>query len=212
MNSKFAATGAVAIALGLAACANPDGSPNRTTSGALIGGLTGAAAGNLIGEDSRGTLIGGAVGAAAGAAIGNRLDAQEQALQQSIGGTGAGIVNTGSQLIVSLPESITFATDSAAVMPGFISSLQSVAQNLQAYPNSTVQVIGHTDNTGTAAYNQGLSERRAQSVSSVLINAGVSPGRIQSFGRGLNQPVASNATPEGRAANRRVEIVITPTA
>jgi outer membrane protein OmpA-like peptidoglycan-associated protein len=211
MNKKIAAAGAMAAALGLAACTTPAGDPNRTGTGALVGALTGAAAGNLIGEDSRGTLIGGALGAAAGAAIGNRLDAQARELEQSLGGTGAGIVNTGSQLIVSLPESITFPTDSDVVMPAFLPSLRSVAQSLQNYPNTTVQVIGHTDSTGSAAYNQGLSERRAQAVTNVLVNSGVPAWRIQSLGRGFNQPVASNDTPQGRAANRRVEIVITPT-
>ena len=87
-----------------------------------------------------------------------------------------------------------------------------VAQSLQQYPNSTVQVVGHTDNSGDAGYNQSLSERRANAVADVLMNGGVPFGRIQTYGRGEDQPVASNLTTEGKAQNRRVEIVILPTA
>ena len=87
-----------------------------------------------------------------------------------------------------------------------------MAGSLNRYPNTTVNVVGHTDNTGEAAYNQSLSERRAQAVASVLISAGVSPARIRSIGRGEDQPVASNLTAEGRQQNRRVEIIITPTS
>jgi outer membrane protein OmpA-like peptidoglycan-associated protein len=202
----------LAGAAALAACTQPDGTPYRTGTGALTGAALGAAAGNLIGEDSRSTLIGATVGAIAGGAIGNQLDAQARELQASIGGSGAGIVNTGSQLIVSLPESITFAVDSAEVRPDFQDELASVARSLQNYPNTTVQVIGHTDNTGSAAYNQGLSERRAVAVANVLMANGVPAWRVQPTGRGLTQPVASNDTAAGRAANRRVEIVITPQA
>lgn len=211
-HSRIAIAGAMTAALGLAACANPDGTANRTVSGATVGALTGAAAGNLIGEDSRSTLIGGVLGAAAGGAIGNRLDAQARELEQSLGGTGAGIVNTGSQLIVSLPEAITFPTDSATVRTDMAQNLASVSQSLQNYQDTTVQVIGHTDNTGSAAYNQDLSERRAQSVANILIGSGTPAYRVRAIGRGYNQPVASNDTAQGRAANRRVEIVITPQA
>jgi outer membrane protein OmpA-like peptidoglycan-associated protein len=210
LNARMLSLAAGAVAL--AACTTPEGTPFRTGTGALTGAALGAAAGNLIGGDSRSTLVGAAVGGIAGGAIGNQLDAQARELQQSIGGSGAGIVNTGSQLIVNLPEAITFPIDSAEVRPDFRDELASVARSLQNYPNSTVEVIGHTDNTGSAAYNQALSERRAAAVSNILIANGVPAWRIRSVGRGLNQPVASNDTAAGRAANRRVEIVITPKA
>jgi outer membrane protein OmpA-like peptidoglycan-associated protein len=87
-----------------------------------------------------------------------------------------------------------------------------VADNLRSYPDSTVQVVGHTDNTGSASYNQALSERRANAVADILMNGGVAFERIQTYGRGENQPVASNLTEEGKRQNRRVEIVILPTA
>ncbi|MFD2856873.1 OmpA family protein [Seohaeicola zhoushanensis] len=121
------------------------------------------------------------------------------------------ITNTGDRLIVTLPQDILFATDSYAVRSDLQRDLGALASNLRAYPNSTVQVVGHTDNTGDAAYNQDLSERRASSVGSVLINSGVAAGRIQIVGRGEDAPIASNLTPEGRARNRRVEVVIIPT-
>jgi outer membrane protein OmpA-like peptidoglycan-associated protein len=212
MTRSFAVAGALLGALGLAACTQPGGTPYRTGTGALTGAALGGAVGNLIGEDSRSTLIGAAVGAAAGGAIGNQLDRQAAELQQQLAGSGAGVVNTGSELVVSLPEAITFPVDSAAVRPDIRDEIVQVSYSLQRYPDTTVQVIGHTDSTGSAAYNQDLSERRAQAVAGILTGAGTPPARIRAYGRGEDQPVASNATVEGRAANRRVEIVITPSA
>jgi len=149
-------------------------------------------------------------GAALGGAIGAQLDKQQKDLQQAIGGSGARIVNTGSQLIVSLPEAITFPVDSASVKPSLQDDIRAIGFNLQEYPNSSVRVVGHTDNTGTKAYNKDLSVRRANAVRNILLNSGVSGNRVRAVGRGENQPIATNATAEGRQANRRVEIVITP--
>lgn len=198
-------------AMALSGCTNPDGTTNNTGTGAIGGAALGAVIGSRVGNNStRGAVVGALIGAAAGGAIGNQLDAQEAALRAQMGGSGAVITNTGSQLIVTLPEQITFAVDSAQVKSSFVGSLQTLAANLQSYPNTTVEVVGHTDSTGDSAYNQSLSERRAASVRSVLINSGVSAGRVRAFGLGENQPVASNATAAGRQANRRVEIYITP--
>ena len=204
-------TGLAAAALVLAGCTNPDGTSNQTGTGALLGGLTGAAAGQVVGGDTRATVIGGALGAAAGGAIGARLDAQERELRQSLAGSGADIRNTGDDLRVILPETVTFRTDSSTVEPGFRPSLRSIGQSLQRYPNSTVRVIGHTDNVGTAAYNNQLSQERARAVARELISAGAASSRISIAGRGFNEPIASNATAAGRAENRRVEIIIIPT-
>ncbi|MEO0912135.1 MAG: OmpA family protein [Pseudomonadota bacterium] len=200
-----------ATGLGLAACTNPDGSANRTGTGAALGGLLGAATGAIVSDnDRRGAVIGGIAGAAIGAGIGNVLDRQAADLEREIGGSGARIINTGDQLIVRMPEAITFATESAVVRASIQDDILAIARNLQQYPDSTVQVIGHTDNTGTRSFNQGLSERRAAAVASLLRQGGVPRSRIVAFGRGETQPLASNGTSEGRAANRRVEIVITP--
>ncbi|MBS1301104.1 OmpA family protein [Loktanella sp. SALINAS62] len=208
-------TVAAAALLLTTACAGTGG-PNdnqNAASGALIGAGLGAIAGVAAGDDDqerrRNALIGGALGAAAGAGVGNVLDRQEQELRNALGNN-VGIVNNGNNLIVTLPQDILFATNSTAVSASAQGDLNTLARSIQAYPNSTVNVIGHTDDVGAAAFNQDLSQRRAQAVSNVLINAGVSPARIRSIGRGEDQPIATNLTPAGRQQNRRVEIVITP--
>ena len=206
--------GAISL-LALTACQAPlPGQTNQNaTTGAAVGALLGAGVGALTGdnrEDSiRNAAIGAAVGAGLGAIGGDSLDRQEAELRAQLG-SGVGLVNTGSQLIVTMPQDILFATGSATLTPTLIGDLQDVARSLNSYPNTTVQVVGHTDNVGDAAYNQRLSEQRAQSVASVLISSGVAPARVQIVGRGENNPIASNQTAEGRAQNRRVEIIITP--
>jgi outer membrane protein OmpA-like peptidoglycan-associated protein len=207
----------------LGACTNPngsilaqDGDPNqRAKNGALIGAGAGAIIGALSESDGNrdtGAVRGAVIGAVIGGGGGAILDKQERDLRASLGNDRVTINNTGDRLIVTLPQDILFATGSSAVRPDLVRDLGAVAGNLQAYPNSTIQVIGHTDSDGEAAFNQQLSESRANAVSSVLLNNGVAPGRIQAFGRGESQPVASNLNPQGKAQNRRVEIVILPNA
>ncbi|MEM8776522.1 MAG: OmpA family protein [Pseudomonadota bacterium] len=209
---------AVLASFGLSACTSPahlDGAPqsSKTTQGAVLGGILGAGVGALVSDKKgKGALIGGAVGAAGGALVGNALDKQEADLRDSLGNEDVTITNTGDRLIVTLPEEILFDVDSASVRPGLRSDLLTVADNLRQYPDSTVQVVGHTDNTGEASYNQSLSERRANAVADVLLDGGVAFDRIDAFGRGEDRPVASNLTEDGRALNRRVEIVILPNA
>ncbi|PWJ15058.1 OmpA family protein [Jannaschia seohaensis] len=205
---------AAAASLMLAGCVTtPTGEPNRTASGAIIGGLAGAAIGNATGDrDTRSTLIGAAVGAGVGAAIGNALDRQAADLRRQLGDDRIVITNTGQQLIVTMPQDILFATDSANLRADLQGDLRALGRNLQQYPDTTVQVIGHTDSDGSAAYNQDLSERRARAVAGVLLETGVPAFRIRAIGRGESQPIATNNTPEGKQRNRRVEIVITPNA
>jgi len=187
--------------------------PNRNTKqGALLGGILGAGLGAVVSDDKgKGAVIGGIAGAATGAAVGNYLDKQEAELRRDLQNDRIRITNTGDRLIVTMPQDILFDIDSAAVNPSLRGDLLTVADSLQSYPRSTVQVIGHTDNTGSADYNQRLSQRRADSVANVLVQGGVPGPRIDAFGRGEDQPVASNLTEDGRARNRRVEIVILPT-
>lgn len=202
----------------IAACTDPGAVGGadpygKTKTGAAIGGLTGAAAGAVIADKSlKGAVIGGVAGAAAGGLIGNILDRQAADLQRDMNNSDVTITNTGDRLVVNMPQSILFATDSASLSPSIQDELYAVARNLNQYPDSTVRVVGHTDNTGSADYNQSLSQRRALSVENVLEQGGVSPGRIQAIGAGEDQPVASNLTEDGKARNRRVEIVIIPTA
>ncbi|WP_417205637.1 OmpA family protein [Antarctobacter sp.] len=209
----------VVAVIGLSACTTgpmvSDNDPNKKAKqGALLGALGGAVAGRLaggsdVGERNRATVAGALVGAGVGAAIGNQLDKQEAELRQQLGDS-ATIRNTGDRLIVTMPQDILFATDSAQLRSTLVSDLRDVGQSLLAYPNTTSQVIGHTDSDGTAAYNQDLSQRRAQAVANVLLSEGVPRSRISVIGRGEDQPIASNLTAEGKAQNRRVEIVILP--
>ena len=203
-----------ASALALTACvAPPPGDPNRTRQGAITGAIAGAAIGAAAGDGARRDeiLAGAVIGGAAGAGIGQVLDRQAADLRRDLDSR-IGIINTGDQLIVRAPQDILFAVDSAALQPTLVSDLRVIGQNLQTYPASSVQVVGHTDNTGTAAYNQDLSERRAQSVASILAQSGVNAGRIQTIGRGESDPIASNQTSAGRSQNRRVDIIIIPTS
>lgn len=203
--------GAVAV-LALGACTNPGGTgTNRTQDGAAIGavlgGLFGATAGkgNQLGQAAAGALVGGAIGGL----IGADLDRQAAELEGSMS-NGVGVVNTGSELVVTMPQDVLFATDSASLRPDLRQDLNTLAASLLRYPNTRIEVVGHTDNVGEALYNQNLSQARANSVASVLMGAGVPPSRIVAYGRGEDQPVASNLTAQGRAQNRRVEIIIRP--
>lgn len=204
--------------LALTACTDPGQlggqDPNQNTKqGAVVGGILGAGLGALLGGDKqKGAVIGGAAGAMAGAAYGNYLDKQEAELRRDLENDDIRITNTGDRLVVSMPQELLFAVDSSTVNSGMRQDLLTVSRSLQQYPDSRVQVIGHTDNTGGAEYNQRLSERRADAVADVLMNGGVPLSRLEIIGRGEDQPIASNLTEDGRAQNRRVEIVILPTA
>jgi len=196
------------------ACTDPNtGEYSRERSGLLtgaaVGGLLGVATGS--GNRTPEVLLGAGLGAIAGGAIGGHLDRQAAELRGALG-PNVDVRNTGSEIVVTLPQDILFATDSATLRADLRADLNAIAGNPQRYPESTVFVTGHTDSTGTASYNQGLSERRADSVASVLITAGVPSRRIVARGAGPSQPVASNGTAAGRAQNRRVEITIRPDA
>lgn len=219
MQFKALLIAAVAAVVALSACTPVDqysADPNqRAKQGALTGAAIGAGLGVLTGDGGKNkldrALVGGLVGAAGGGIIGNQLDRQAAELQAEISDSRVRIVNEGNQLRVVMPEGILFATDSATVQGAIQNDLYAVADNLNRYPNTRVEVVGHTDNTGSAAYNQDLSDRRASAVASILRGAGVAGGRIVSYGRGESVPAASNLTPEGKAQNRRVEILIIPT-
>lgn len=192
---------------------NGDQQASNQQQGALVGAMVGAIAGMAASNDAdqtKGAILGAAIGGIAGSILGERLDQQAADLRRDMGNDQVQIVNTGRELVVTMPQDILFATDSATVRNDLQRDLQALAGNLMAYPDTTVQVIGHTDNTGAASYNQALSLRRAKSVTQVLINAGVPNHRLRATGMGENQPVATNLSPEGRRQNRRVEIVLTP--
>ncbi|GLK63239.1 OmpA family protein [Paracoccus kondratievae] len=220
MKTRISLLLASAGALAISACTPGDryGQPqqmNRAQQGAIAGAVVGGVLGATRDKDKNNqgmdAIKGAIVGAAVGGVGGAILDQQQKSLQQQLNNPNIRIVNNGSYLTVVMPESTLFATDSAAVGAQGQNDLYIIARNLNQYPNSRIQVVGHTDSTGSAAYNQDLSERRARSVAGILTAGGVSQGRIATSGRGATQPVASNDTAAGRAQNRRVEILITPT-
>lgn len=205
-----------AMALGLAAaCTTTDQygnvTQNRTGTGVLAGAAAGALLGTLAGgDDRRNALIGAGVGALAGGAVGNYMDRQEREFRERLRESGVTVRRVGDELVLIMPGNLTFPTDSAQIQPRFGPVLNDVADVLQTYPATYVDIIGHTDSVGSAEYNQTLSERRASSVASALIQRGVLSDRLYVAGMGETMPIASNETDEGRAANRRVEIRIAP--
>lgn len=198
----------VASAVVLAGCQTP---MTNTQKGAAIGAVAGALIGKGTGDHDKSRYIwGAAVGALAGSAIGNYMDRQEQQFREELSGSGVQVIRDGDNIRLQLPSNITFATDSSQIASNFDPILVDVARVLQQYEKTTMVVEGHTDSTGTAEYNQQLSESRAWSVSNHLARNGVDTRRITIIGYGESQPVASNNTAEGRQLNRRVELRIVP--
>ena len=206
----------VASLLPLAACVTDPETGNRTISKAAIGGLGGALGGYLLGDlvggrrDRTEKIVGAGIGAVAGAGVGYYMDEQERKLRQQTAGTGVNVIRDGDNLVLDMPSGITFAVDSSTIQPGFQSTLNQVAQTLTQYEKTYVDVLGHTDSTGSDAYNQALSERRASSVANYLTSRGVQSARLATRGYGESQPKASNVDEMGRAENRRVEIRVVP--
>lgn len=185
---------------------------SKTGMGAGIGAAVGAVGGVIIGGSNKrkSALIGAGVGALAGAGVGAYMDAQEAKLRRQLQGTGVSVTRDGNNIILNMPGNITFDTDSPVIKPDFDEVLNSVALVLKEYDKTYVDVIGHTDSTGSLSYNQTLSERRAASVANALNARGVIRERIMTSGMGPRYPIADNATPQGRALNRRVEIALVP--
>ena len=221
MRANFIVAGlGVAAMLGASACTTTDpysSTPrrNNTGTGVLAGALGGAVLGYLTnthnGEEGRkNALIGAGIGALGGAAVGTYMDRQQRAMEAELSGTGVGVARQGDNLVLRMPSDVTFATNQSSIDPRFDSTLADVANVLREYDRSLVDVVGHTDSSGGDAINQPLSERRAVSVADALIRNGVQRERLFVAGQSSRVPVASNATVEGRAQNRRVEILIRP--
>jgi len=215
MLKKFAIVALAATFLSACTTTDPytgEQKVSNTAGGAAIGAGIGALGGLVIGGGNKGrnALIGAAIGGLAGGAIGNYMDRQEAELRQQLQGTGVSVTRQGDRIILNMPSNITFATDQDQVIPPFYDTLNSVAIVLNKFGKTYIDVNGHTDSTGSLQHNQGLSERRAASVANYLGGRGVDQRRISTMGFGPSQPVASNATPDGRAQNRRVEVAIAP--
>ena len=206
MKSKPVAGLAVAlILLTGAGCSSMSKSQQGAVIGAGAGGVVGAVIGHAAGSTATGAIIGAAVGGAAGAIIGHQMDKQAQELQQNI--PGAVVQRVGEGITVTFASGLLFDFDSDAVRGEAGHNLNTLAESLEKYDNSDLLIVGHTDDVGTAAYNQGLSERRASSAADYLRSRGVRRS-IRTVGRGEDEPIASNATDEGRSKNRRVEVAI----
>lgn len=222
MNIKMLPLAVCTAAVLVAACQTLDpytGEPktSHATKGALIGAAAGAVVGLVSGDDAverrqRAMILAG-VGALAGGAVGNYQDKQEAELRAELQGSGVSVTRTGpngENITLNMPGNVTFATDSSDLNPAFFDVLNSVGKVLKQFDKSVVEVAGHTDSTGSEQYNQSLSERRASTVAQYLQAKGVSAQRILTVGMGETRPVADNGTPEGRQANRRVEITMVP--
>ena len=187
---------------------------SSATKGAVIGAIAGAVVGLASGDDAverrQRALIGAGVGALAGGAVGAYMDRQEAELRAELQGSGVSVTRIGDNITLNMPGNITFATNSSDLSPAFFDVLNSVGKVLTKFDQTVVEVAGHTDSTGSDAYNQALSERRATSVASYLQSQSINPQRMITIGLGESMPVADNATPEGRQANRRVEITMVP--
>jgi len=198
------------------ACVTDPETGDRRISKTAIGGLGGAVGGYLLGDlvggrrDRTEKIVGAGIGALAGAGVGAYMDKQERDLRARTAGTDVQVVRQGDDLLLNMPAGITFAYDRSDVQPQFRPTLDQVADVLAQYNQTLVDVYGHTDATGSDAYNQTLSERRATAVADYLASRGVQSARLGTRGFGKTQPIASNATEDGRAANRRVEIKIVP--
>lgn len=214
--TKFMTVCAVSVTLFLGACQQGAGySQNRNTyQGAAAGAVLGATAGALTGrggkQTTRNAVIGGAIGALAGGGIGQYMDRQERAMREALRGSNVQVQRQGDNILLNMPSSITFAFDKSAVKPQFYGTLNDISGVLNQYPETRVNVVGHTDNVGDAQYNQNLSMRRAKAVSSYMSGQGVSRARLREVGAGEELPVADNTTDAGRAQNRRVEVQIIP--
>jgi outer membrane protein OmpA-like peptidoglycan-associated protein len=187
---------------------------SQATKGAMIGAAAGVVAGLISGDDAverrQHAMIGAGVGALAGGAVGNYMDRQEMELREELAGSGVSVTRVGDNITLNMPGNITFATDSADLSADFYDVLNSVSKVLNEFNKTVVEVAGHTDSTGSDAYNQSLSERRAASVAAYLKSQKIMPERVITVGMGEARPVADNASSEGRQANRRVELTLVP--
>jgi outer membrane protein OmpA-like peptidoglycan-associated protein len=211
-SSLLTSAAAVLSLITVSACVTDPNTGERKVSRTAIGGAGGAGLGYLLGSVIGGKtarILGAGIGGVAGGAIGYQKDKQIRELRESTAGSGIDVTDNGDGILLNLPD-VTFAVDSTEISPSFQSALDRVAQSMVQYPDSLVDVYGHTDSTGADQYNMNLSQRRADAVSRYLISRGVSSARLQAKGMGESYPVADNNTVEGRAKNRRVEVKITP--
>lgn len=220
--SKKITIGITVIALALGGCATTDNmtqTQRETATGAGVGALAGAALGAAVSSGNRGK--GAAIGALAGAALGGggtyvwstRMQQQKAAMEQATQGTGVAVTQTADNRIkLDIPSDISFATGRAEIQPNMRPVLDRLATTMTQHPETTLNIVGHTDSSGSDAINNPLSVNRAAATRDYLVTRGVASQRIAIDGRGSREPVADNATADGRAKNRRVEIFVAEAA
>ena len=219
LSIKAGVVAAIVVSM-LAGCAsytgqtNDPNDPNRTKRGALIGAGVGAAVGLLAGTSAKNrrekAMLGAGIGALAGGGIGAYQDRQEAELRRQTAGTGVDVQRDGDVIKLNLPDGVTFDFNKTDVKPQFYPALNNIAHTISQYNQTIVEINGHTDNVGSVAVNQKISEQRAQSVANYLASQGVQPVRMETHGYNFQYPIADNNTDAGRAANRRVEIRLVP--
>ena len=209
MKTSLILVAAMVLPMTLQACQS--GPSQRVLIGTAAGAIAGAGLGTIAGgDDKRNAAIGAVVGGLAGAAVGGYMDEQQRKLEEATAGTGIEVDRVGDQIQLTMPSNVTFAVNSATIQPGFFKALDDVSATLVQYNDTSVDIIGHASADGDDAYNMTLSQQRAQSVQNYLVSRGTQSVRINAIGMGETQPIADNATAEGRAANRRVEVLLTP--
>ena len=203
----------LAAPLALSGCVTDPVTGQQSASKTAVYGLGGAAVCGIVGaltHGGKGARNSALACGAIGAGVGGYMDYQAKKLRESLANTDVKVEQQGNQIKLVMPENVTFATNSATLSANARDALTAASKTLVQYPDTTLTINGHTDNTGSDAINDPLSRNRAQSVASFLQSQGVAGSRLTTAGHGSRQPVASNATPEGRAQNRRVEILINP--
>ena len=203
----------LAAPLALAGCVTDPVTGQQSASKTAVYGLGGAAVCGIVGaltHGGKGARNSALACGAIGAGVGGYMDYQAKKLRESLANTDVKVEQQGNQIKLVMPENVTFATNSATLSANARDALTAASKTLVQYPDTTLTINGHTDNTGSDAINDPLSRNRAQAVASFLQSQGVAGSRLTTAGHGSRQPVASNATPEGRAQNRRVEILINP--
>jgi outer membrane protein OmpA-like peptidoglycan-associated protein len=219
MNAKIIIA-AVSMTALLAACTTTDpysSAPrrNNTGTGVIAGALGGALLGYLTNtsnseEGRKNALIGAGIGALGGGAVGAYMDRQQRELEAELSGSGVGVARQGDNLVLRMPSDVTFASNQSAVNTRFYATLDDVTAVLNRYDQSIIDIVGHADSDGADDYNLNLSRERASSVARYMVDRGVLADRLYVDGRGESAPIATNATAEGKAQNRRVEILIRP--
>lgn len=214
--TQLVAVLAVLTLLGATGCTTNPYTGEQQVSKTAIGAVLGAAAGAGIGalankrDRAKGALIGAGIGGLAGGAVGAYMDVQEAKLREQLAGTGVSVTRVGDEIVLNMPGNLTFDTDSSAIKPAFYGVLNSVGLVVKEYEKTIIEVTGHTDSTGSAEYNQTLSEQRAGSVGSYIQGQGIMAQRVLTQGFGQNMPIADNGTAAGREQNRRVELRLVP--